>query len=339
MNSHTHQLPHQQPNGAPMSQPPYYGAQLPMRPQAPYSPPPRQNNGQGYMPPTPRGGRVGRGTNHNYNRMSLPNGRIPPVQTQFGPYDYPVAPMSAMPYQHPQISLEQSQTLPVMRQQIEYYFSVENLCKDLYLRSHMDSQGFVPLLFICGFTRVRYLSQDMNLIRTACEESLLLEYVVGDDEQERLRCRDGWEPWVKAMADRDERSQNDGPKHFQTRSRWFWQSQYNGMPPPSYPMTSSNSFSGYAEPFQPQHYMDPQQSFVPNGTHAHVNGGGSQLSANVPDFSPSGSFSFGGKGAPADSEQTQAAHHSAALAALNGDGKALTNGTNGVHAEEHTAES
>ena len=29
--------------------------------------------------------------------------------------------------------------------QCEYYFSIENLCKDLFLRKHMDSEGFVNL--------------------------------------------------------------------------------------------------------------------------------------------------------------------------------------------------
>ncbi|CAM9718296.1 unnamed protein product, partial [Phaeothamnion confervicola] len=39
--------------------------------------------------------------------------------------------------------------------QVEYYFSAENLCKDLYLRGKMDANGFVPLPVIMAFNRIR----------------------------------------------------------------------------------------------------------------------------------------------------------------------------------------
>jgi la-related protein 1 len=38
--------------------------------------------------------------------------------------------------------------------QIEYYFSDDNLCKDIFLRRHMDDQGWVPLPLIAGFNQV-----------------------------------------------------------------------------------------------------------------------------------------------------------------------------------------
>ena len=86
--------------------------------------------------------------------MSLPNGatRPPAVQTQFGPYDFPMAPMSAIPFQPPYWD---NVVIQMLKGQIEYYFSIENLCKDMYLRKRMDSQGFVHLHFVTAFKRIR----------------------------------------------------------------------------------------------------------------------------------------------------------------------------------------
>ncbi|MQM15569.1 hypothetical protein Taro_048517 [Colocasia esculenta] len=38
--------------------------------------------------------------------------------------------------------------------QIDYYFSPENLCKDVYLRQNMDEEGWVSISLIAGFNRV-----------------------------------------------------------------------------------------------------------------------------------------------------------------------------------------
>ncbi|CAG8462836.1 12167_t:CDS:2 [Ambispora leptoticha] len=76
-------------------------------------------------------------------------------------------------------------------QQIEYYFSIENLCKDLYLRSNMDAYGFVDISLLANFNRVRLLTLDENLVREALLHSYIVE-VSGD----KARKRDGWEMWV-----------------------------------------------------------------------------------------------------------------------------------------------
>ncbi|CEP19458.1 hypothetical protein [Parasitella parasitica] len=76
-------------------------------------------------------------------------------------------------------------------QQIEYYFSIDNLCKDVFLRQQMDSNGFVDLSFIANFNRVKGLTTDLDLIREALDNSQILE-VKGD----KLRKREGWETWL-----------------------------------------------------------------------------------------------------------------------------------------------
>ncbi|CAO3637443.1 unnamed protein product [Mucor hiemalis] len=83
-------------------------------------------------------------------------------------------------------------------QQIEYYFSVDNLCKDLFLRSQMDVDGYVPITLIAGFNRVKILTTDMNLIRASLELSQILE--VKKETGDVLRKREGWETWVLPAA-------------------------------------------------------------------------------------------------------------------------------------------
>ncbi|EAQ90833.1 hypothetical protein CHGG_02768 [Chaetomium globosum CBS 148.51] len=46
-------------------------------------------------------------------------------------------------------------SVPILKTQVEYYLSVENLCKDYYLRQHMDGQGFVHLATIAAFKRIK----------------------------------------------------------------------------------------------------------------------------------------------------------------------------------------
>ena len=239
-----------------------------------------------YMPPPPqRGGRGGRNGAPAFHRMSLPNSasRPPPVQTQFAPYEYPMASMSAVPFQ--QNPYWDNMVVPMLRSQIEYYFSIENLCKDMYLRARMDSQGFVPLMFIAAFKRMRELSPDTSLIRNVCEESNEIDYIIGEDDCERLRRRHGWVNFVLPMEDRDELARNHGPMHLTWKSRSYsYGPQYNGISPSPYGVTSPHGYPPFAG--QPS-LADGNQSG--QGIDGAVNGHGaaSQLSADVPDFSPS----------------------------------------------------
>ena len=93
----------------------------------------------------------------------------------------------------------------------EYYFSVDNLCKDMFLRKHMDSQGFVFLSVISDFNRIKQLTTDMEIIRSICYQSQTIEYKIGADGRDRLRRRNGWETWVLPLKDRDRSAQNEGP--------------------------------------------------------------------------------------------------------------------------------
>lgn len=75
--------------------------------------------------------------------------------------------------------------------QIDYYFSIGNLCKDVFLRSNMDDRGFVPVSLIASFNRVRLLSSNPSLILEALQSSSIVEV-----QHNRIRRRNDWEKWI-----------------------------------------------------------------------------------------------------------------------------------------------
>lgn len=83
--------------------------------------------------------------------------------------------------------------LPVkILQQIEYYFSEENLKKDDYLKSNMDEEGWVPLSLIAGFRRVQSLTSDIQLILNSLRDSTVIEV-----QGENIRSRRDWQKYAK----------------------------------------------------------------------------------------------------------------------------------------------
>ncbi|KAL0088709.1 hypothetical protein J3Q64DRAFT_1637145 [Phycomyces blakesleeanus] len=76
-------------------------------------------------------------------------------------------------------------------QQIEYYFSIDNLCRDMFLRSQMDAQGYVDLQLLANFNRVKGLTTDMSLIRESVQASTLL-----DISSDKIRRKEGWQTWL-----------------------------------------------------------------------------------------------------------------------------------------------
>jgi hypothetical protein len=77
--------------------------------------------------------------------------------------------------------------------QVEYYLSVENLIRDIYLRKHMDKDGFLTIDFIASFNRIKNLTMDVKAVKEALLESSTLEL---DSESLRVRPRDNPGYWV-----------------------------------------------------------------------------------------------------------------------------------------------
>ncbi|CAN6443153.1 unnamed protein product [Victoria cruziana] len=59
--------------------------------------------------------------------------------------------------------------------QIEYYFSAENLSKDMFMRSVIDKEGWVPIKIIAGFRRVVAMTGDIEVVIDALKESSQVE--------------------------------------------------------------------------------------------------------------------------------------------------------------------
>lgn len=87
-----------------------------------------------------------------------------------------------------------------LRNQINYYFSEENLAKDMFLRKKMDSQGWVEIEIIAAFNRVRMLTPDLSIIASAMNASSTTE--VSSDGL-FLRARADYQRWVLPEDQRD----------------------------------------------------------------------------------------------------------------------------------------
>ena len=112
----------------------------------------------------------------------------PPMYFPPGPYP----PNMALPHANPQMQL-----LANIRQQIEYYFSNDNLVKDIFLRSKMDGGGWIDLGVIAGFNRVRMMAPDPAIIVEALKESHVVEFT---KDNKKLRRRQDWQVWLLADA-------------------------------------------------------------------------------------------------------------------------------------------
>jgi len=101
-----------------------------------------------------------------------------------------------------------------LKQQIEYYFSIENLCKDIYMRQQMDKEGYVNVITLLKFKRIKSLisvAQDVdkksgstakyddvwstNLIVNSLNNSDAVE-VKKNDNDIKLRKKYDWNNWL-----------------------------------------------------------------------------------------------------------------------------------------------
>lgn len=165
----------------------------------------------------------------------------------------------------------------------------------MFLRKHMDSQGFVFLSVLANFNRIKQLTQEVELIRYVCLNSPNIEFRQGSDGVDRLRKREGWQQWILNKEERDPSAQNDGPGPLQQPRTP--NSQIFEIP------QSSDDRSGVSIQFSPSsHVLDETlfpltnggpPPFAPAPTTTATNGimadgpfAQTPLSATVPDFAP-----------------------------------------------------
>ncbi len=184
---------------------------LASQPQAPfYTPTPQHNRAY-------RSNSRSHSIQHTYGRFSHPSHAGPPhlanLQTDLANnYGYSFDPqpgsMSALPFNPYMVG---PSLFGMVGVQMEYYFSVDNLCKDTYLRKNMNSQGFVPLELVAGFNRIKQLTTDTGMVRDVCFASTVIETRVAEDESIWLRKGVDWQQWVMDMDSRVPQARIDGP--------------------------------------------------------------------------------------------------------------------------------
>ncbi|KAJ9106879.1 hypothetical protein QFC19_003008 [Naganishia cerealis] len=149
------------------SQPPYA-----------YYPPAYYYNSSGLPGPVSVGSDSG-----GYNHATTQQGG----QQQYTPYN-----MAFMPQQRPVTEIPGLDPLRYhILGQIEYYFSIHNLCMDQFLKEQMDSHGWVDIPMIASFNRIRQLTADELLVKEVASLSHILEV-----RENKMRLRDNWQVWV-----------------------------------------------------------------------------------------------------------------------------------------------
>ncbi|OLY85288.1 La-related protein 1B [Smittium mucronatum] len=102
-----------------------------------------------------------------------------------------------------------------IRKQIEYYFSIENLLKDLFFRDKMDEFGYVSLDIIANFNRIKSISSDINFISSALEDSKVVSL---DDSKTKVRKLDDWDKFLPpvpiSQADPSQKQLSEADQHF-----------------------------------------------------------------------------------------------------------------------------
>ncbi|CAD5216739.1 unnamed protein product [Bursaphelenchus okinawaensis] len=128
------------------------------------------------------------------NALLSPNGvppvarppGVPPMLQPFYPAFSGVAPVPLL------TEFRNEDIKAVLCKQIEYYFSVDNLQKDFFLRRRMDKNGYLPLTLISSFPRVSNLTRDLSVIANALMDSDKVEL---DSQNLRVRTRFNPEEW------------------------------------------------------------------------------------------------------------------------------------------------
>ncbi|KAL3080206.1 hypothetical protein niasHT_035726 [Heterodera trifolii] len=88
--------------------------------------------------------------------------------------------------------IDEQKLKDLVRSQIEYYFSADNLQKDFFLRRKMDIDGFLPLGLVASFPRVRSLTLDQNFIVSSLCDSDKVEL---NEDNQKVRPRINPQQW------------------------------------------------------------------------------------------------------------------------------------------------
>lgn len=129
----------------------------------------------------------------------------------------------------------------------------------------MDTQGFVLLRVIAEFRRIKSMLQDRSLsyeqLRNIAQQCRNTEYVVGEDNEDRLRSREHWKDFVLPVEQRVPQAQNDGSQVRQQYPR-----HSTGMMP-DFQMTNNlrsapPNVNGFHDAYTQPQNMQPSSSTI-----------------------------------------------------------------------------
>ncbi|CAA6674224.1 unnamed protein product [Spirodela intermedia] len=106
------------------------------------------------------------------HRQWVPRRLLPTTAASLPGWSYgPPQPMPPAP--SPRLGTEIVTLL--LRTQIEYYFSEDNLARNVHLKMQMDEEGWVSVHTIASFPRVKRLTNDVVLILRSLQPSPTVE--------------------------------------------------------------------------------------------------------------------------------------------------------------------
>ncbi|KAL1459331.1 hypothetical protein WDU94_011325 [Cyamophila willieti] len=149
----------------------------------------RENNGH-YSSNNSNNNHLHSNNNKNMQNKYMTNGGINPAAGGADPFIVPF--MGTFYFDAGYNNLDEATLCELVRKQIEYYFSADNLVRDIFLRKKMDPEGFLPVTLIASFSRVRSLTTDINRVLIAIQKSDKLELV----DNFKVRTKDKPLQWV-----------------------------------------------------------------------------------------------------------------------------------------------
>ena len=69
------------------------------------------------------------------------------------------------------------------------------MCRDIYLRSHMNDEGWIDLSFVAQFNRVKFFSADIEYIAEVLNESQVVEVTKKSEAVYNIRKINEWAQW------------------------------------------------------------------------------------------------------------------------------------------------
>ncbi|KAI9661531.1 MAG: hypothetical protein M1831_003053 [Alyxoria varia] len=188
------------------------------------------------------------GMNHAYNSPTMTSGEM----------------QSA-----PELNTQDMFTMNGIAHQLNFWFSFDNLLRDEYFQTLMDSQGFVSVGELMSFPRMRALTREEYLVQQVAHDSP--NHVLGLGPSGEYRIRTSSDDWRKFVHDKNLRkpsARHEGPSQVNVLPNF--PHSPSGNPGFFTAQGSMNFQNGYSHP--PSNSMTPMSRASPHQNNAGTNG-------------------------------------------------------------------